>query len=87
MDFISPPVKRIVNSRELIGYSYNGEPHSAQLFDGIPHKFTSQEKGVEFKQEKLQQRKARRTLKAGGESSTSLVLKKTSERKVRNLSL
>ncbi|CAB3246152.1 unnamed protein product [Arctia plantaginis] len=82
LDFLSPPVKRVVDSRELFGYSYNGEPHSAQLFRGIPNKFTSKERGVDYEQEKSQQRKARRIPKSGRESSTSLVLKKTSERKI-----
>ncbi|CAH0595306.1 unnamed protein product [Chrysodeixis includens] len=87
LDFLSLPVKRLQNSREAFGNAFYNEPSNVHLLRGLRNKFSrrshnspkssrliSIKPSVDFK--------TSADFKPSAASSTSLILKKTSERKI-----
>uniref|UniRef100_A0A2A4JW51 Uncharacterized protein n=1 Tax=Heliothis virescens TaxID=7102 RepID=A0A2A4JW51_HELVI len=74
LDFLSPPVKRIQNSRETFARAYNTDANNVHLLRGLRNKFA--------RRVPSSTKNTTRTIKTNAESSTSLILKKTSERQI-----
>ncbi|CAH0696756.1 unnamed protein product [Spodoptera exigua] len=72
LDFLSPPVKRLHTSREF-GSVYNTEANDVHLLRGLRNKFA---------QRASSSTKNIKPIKKSSDSSTSLILKKTSERQI-----
>ncbi|KAJ8712934.1 hypothetical protein PYW08_008238 [Mythimna loreyi] len=69
LDFLSPPVKRIDSSRQAFGSAYNTDGNDVHLLRDFRNKFAQLTPGFIRQKEVIK----------NSESSTSLVLKKTSE--------
>ncbi|XP_022832039.1 uncharacterized protein LOC111360367 [Spodoptera litura] len=73
LDFLSPPVKRLHTSREF-GSVYNTEANDVHLLRGFRNKFA--------RRTSSSTKNIKPIIKNSSDSSTSLVLKKTSERQI-----
>ncbi|PZC83459.1 hypothetical protein B5X24_HaOG207442 [Helicoverpa armigera] len=74
LDFLSPPVKRIHNSRDAFASAYNTDANNVHLLRGLRNKFA--------RRGPSSPKNITRPVKPTADSSTSLILKKTSERQI-----